>query len=129
MYIYIYIYIHIHTHVPSEAPPVRKIRMVVPPVSAVLRFPFCLFAVSLFGHHARFVMSPSFRLAFFCHNTVLRVVISPFQGHANQSCTSNGIYDDTAHALSVRNSYASGLCPVVLCPYLCTSDIYALIGR
>ena len=29
---------------------------------------------------------------------------------------------DRAWALSVRNAYVSTLCPVVLCPYLCTSD-------
>ena len=31
-------------------------------------------------------------------------------------------YDDRAEALSVRSFYVSTLCPVVLCPYLCTSD-------
>ena len=30
--------------------------------------------------------------------------------------------DDRAHAPFVRKSYISGLCPVVLCPHLCTSD-------
>ena len=31
-------------------------------------------------------------------------------------------YDDRAEALSRRNFYVSALCPVVLCPYLCTPD-------
>ena len=35
-------------------------------------------------------------------------------------------WDDRAQALSVRNSYVSTQCPVVICPYLCTSELAAL---
>ena len=31
-------------------------------------------------------------------------------------------YDDRALGPFVRNSYVSTLCPVVICPYLCTSE-------
>ena len=32
-------------------------------------------------------------------------------------------YHDRATGSSVRNAYVSSLCPVVICPYLCTPDI------
>ena len=32
-------------------------------------------------------------------------------------------HDDRAKALSVRKSYISAICPVVKCPYLCTSHV------
>ena len=32
-------------------------------------------------------------------------------------------YDDRAMGSFVRNSYVSTLCPVVLCPYLCASEM------
>ena len=45
-----------------------------------------------------------------------------------QSYISKGnSYDDRAQALRVRSSYVSTLCPVVICPSLCTSDLLACL--
>ena len=36
--------------------------------------------------------------------------------------TQGRAYDDRAYVICVSNSYDSTLCPVVVCPYLCTSE-------
>ena len=41
---------------------------------------------------------------------------------ARQSYTSKGIWRQAVGSF-IRNSYVSTICPVVKCPYLCTSDI------